>query len=504
MKAEEFLREFIGEPEEAKGIHNIPMNKPIGIQSVSSGHIGLELEIEGNPLPTTGMVEAIKAPTTGSQWVGKVDGSLRGSALEYVLSTPCMVSEVEYLLSELWGSFRNTGTRFKLSNRCSTHVHLNMRGKKINQLTSIIALWTTFEEALINWCGEQRRTNHFCLSAKDANTLVSRWNNVLDGKGFAFHDGMKYSALNVRPLWELGSIEFRTMRASETYEPLRDWAVFLHHLIEYASEHYQNPQDLGRDMSELGGRQVFYDICRDRAGLSRDFIEQVFTEPKNRDFDRMAIEGFRRAQPIVLGYPWDQWMGLINKVYIPSPFKKEKEVKNTGAGDPGIRMRRPAEPFWGRPDEPAAPRPMGAFIDELRNRPEFPRNDEPDRYLIDPHRALEFTDGTPAVLVHNGATSISVRATIGLTAHDGTGLHGSFSYSKATGWWDGRHHVAQIRNVGAQPVANFRGEPLEAVPLEDLPQRAFEARLQEFVIEDDPDDLPDLDDVPEEDEEDDE
>lgn len=101
------------------------------------------------------------------------DGSLRSpdgitpGGREYVLASPAPREEVRPLLDQLFKTFDDTGARIILSNRTSTHVHINISDLKINQIVSFMVLWNVFEEALVNWCGEERVGNLFCLRTKD-------------------------------------------------------------------------------------------------------------------------------------------------------------------------------------------------------------------------------------------------------------------------------------------------------------------------------------------------
>src|SRR5690606_13809698 len=142
-----------------------------------SGKIGLELEIEARSnTPNDGHLERVVSPDTKARWVSVRDGSLRGDyAKEYILSKPINRNELEPMLGGLFDAFKEYRTQLNNSNRCSTHVHLNMTGKKINEVTSIICLWTVFEDALINFCGEQRVKNHFALSSSDVPATLAEW-----------------------------------------------------------------------------------------------------------------------------------------------------------------------------------------------------------------------------------------------------------------------------------------------------------------------------------------
>ena len=313
-----FLENYTAEVDKTIGILGYKMNRPV-VGHNPLNDIGMELEIEGETLPTEGHLASIRSKETAAVWAVHRDGSLRGEALEYVLSSPVKPSELEGILKALWDKFSSVGTRMRLSNRCSTHVHVNVSGYKINEITSVIALWTTLEEVLINWCGLDRTTNHFCLPSSQSSTVIRTWGRFLENGALDFPEGMKYSALNLRPIMNFGSVEFRTMRASLTYEPLLDWALFCHALVRYAKERYQVPSLISNELSERTGTEIFMEIC-DRAGTSAVFRDSVLSHPLNDNFNDKCMQGFRRAQPLIGMFPWERWHPLIDKEYIQNPF----------------------------------------------------------------------------------------------------------------------------------------------------------------------------------------
>lgn len=459
------------------------IKEPIPSRSLSAplvsvnkkGEVGLELEIEASRMPTEGDCATIIAPSTKAVWRGKADGSLRGENLEYVLSRPIMASEVPHMIHGLYDKFSSHRMRWNLSNRCSTHVHVNMGGKKINELTSIIALWTTLEDILVRWCGEERTSNHFCLTARDTDVNIVAWNNLLTKGNLSLPDGCKYTALNLKTLLRFGSFEFRTMRASEKPEPIVDWAKFVHGLCSYASNNYQNPQFLANSLSEIGGQQIFVDICRS-AGVSDKFIEEVFELSPN--FHAETMEGFRRAQSLVQGFPWYNWMETINKKHIPDPFSKTRAAswftieEPDNAPMPRRARAVPAEPAV-HPDEDGPE--LAAIIDAVRDRnweqiggarveprPRFqnlgtrtftsgiPLNQPLPRNHINPDLPIEFVDGSPAEIVGVRGNNVEVRSlyeNLHRTEFGGVDLRNRYLYERSTGWFEGSAHVAQIRNV---------------------------------------------------------
>lgn len=384
---EEFFKNYKKQTK-PKGIPNVQMNQPL-TQNVLPGTIGLELEIEARrPLPRDGHLDFL-SPKTKVSWQAVADGSLRGEAREYIFSAPVQRDEVDFMVHELFKRFEALDSRIQNSNRCSTHVHINMKGRTINLLTSVIALWGTFEESLIAWCGEERVTNHFCLSMQNSSSLVDAWDQYLrvgafEGQGQDRH-GLKYMAFNILPLWRKGSFEFRCGGAPNDPKNVITWATFLDAFVEYACTRYTNPATIASDLSERGGTAIFADICGEEFAA---FAREVIGEDEE-DFNEKCLRGFRVVQPLVLGYPWETWMELINKEYIPDPFAKPKKGATLAPPRRGARLEPIAMPDidWREiapaPEAPRAMRenflaPDGRLVTfDLRGRAIYAANGEP-------------------------------------------------------------------------------------------------------------------------------
>lgn len=486
---EAYEKQFV----EPVGIPGFQMNRPYVVDG-PAGDVGLELEIEGQDLPSQGSLEKIVGGKTKSQWSTKTDGSLRGEALEYVLSTPCSFEEINPLVSGLYSKFKSIGTELRLTNRCSTHVHVNMAGKKVNEITSAIALWTAFEEPLTLWAGEERVNNHFCLTSKDSNNgTVQAWRGFLRSGSRNFRDNLKYSALNILTLHRFGSIEYRVMNASEDPQRIIDWSRFVFTLTRYAGEQFNNPRSLLYTMSERGGRDLFRDIC-ERAGVTPAFVLGV--ENTVSDLDRTVLEGFRRAQPLVAGPDWDAWMPEINKEFIPNPFGDKKGKKGnareliegidwdlaaaTGRGPIDLEFRprtlRPRMDAAPTAPAPPPPGPRPAFVPEgfvnVFGNWQHPEYDSISRSLniiqrnapsitthfdnampapVDWTQPVEFADGSPAVVLKvRGRGIMAVVSSTENKRTDVASLTDRAWYDTATGLYsggrfDGIHPV--VRNI---------------------------------------------------------
>lgn len=317
---EDFFDNYNKNTKANKPFGGAKLNVPVGVTSTYKGDIGIEIELEAkNYLPTDGHLENVTSPKSKTGWASIRDGSLRGNSMEYILRQPCFVEEVSYLVDGLYKTINDHKTVLDISNRCSTHVHINMTGQRVNTLTSIMALWGVFEPFIIEWCGEERKTNHFCLSFKDSLSVINGWSTYLKtGSRKHFTRNLKYSAFNYLPLWDKGSIEFRCGRASDNSKFVTDFATFLYHFVTYVKNTYKDPSRIAHDLSERGGHYILQEICKD---IPETFNEIFAAYGKSQgSFNDDSIFNFRVVQGLCLGFNWHEWLPLISEEYIPDPF----------------------------------------------------------------------------------------------------------------------------------------------------------------------------------------
>ena len=306
------------------GVPGLAINRPLYTGNVPLGTIGLELEMEGRQLiNNSGTLADIQGAKTGARWLAKADGSLRNGGIEYVLSTPCEVDETDTLVNGIFKKLKDGGSRVENSNRCSTHVHINVGAQKINVLTSILVLWAVFEEQLIKWHGVNRTKNHFCLGFKDSNSTLNLWKTLLRHGQMPREEGAKYSALNVLTLWRFGSFEFRCGQEPNDPEKVILWAKFLHYFVRYAINTYANPYQIAYDISEQGAMLMLETICKQDPALEA-FYKEIVGEQFERDFNTGCMDSFRIVQSLCFEFPWNEWTPLIDKAYVPNPFSKPR------------------------------------------------------------------------------------------------------------------------------------------------------------------------------------
>jgi hypothetical protein len=324
----------------SKYYHDVRM--PVAEQSKYTGMFGVEIEVEGNALP-----RAIGTRVGSVSWVTHDEGSLRApngvdrGGAEYVFSQPCDLEESREMLTKLFEEIQTQGGEIVNSYRTSTHVHINMRDFKLNNLASFVVLWGMFEDVLAEYSGEGRAGNLFALRLSDSDFAVTAWIDAFKSGDFAFNRDYRYLALNGACLGTFGSLEVRTFRGISSVDEVMPWLEALKRLREVADE-YADPFSIATDFSAYGARGM---IERLFAGLP--ILSDLLAI---EDANPSTSAGFRRVQPIIYCLPWQDVLPEIAKVYVPNPF-------DTGPKKKPAAARRTAEMRFN--PAPAMPVPEG-------------------------------------------------------------------------------------------------------------------------------------------------
>lgn len=161
--------------------------------------IGVELEIEG--------VQNLEV----RMWNCTEDGSLRNGC-ELVCARP-------YNGQELFRAIHNLSEAVQASSaegswRCSTHVHMDMRDANSNILKKTILGWAFYEKLMFKCSGYHRYRSNFCPAFAVVQAQVMNASAAFNQEGGHFFSQLvnswdKYTSLNLLPLSQFGSIEFR-------------------------------------------------------------------------------------------------------------------------------------------------------------------------------------------------------------------------------------------------------------------------------------------------------
>lgn len=166
------------------------------------------------------------------------DGSLRGG-IEFVsgVLTPLQVDALADEYTE-WAKDKN----IQLSDRCSTHIHMNVQDLTSDQLTSLVWLSAAVEPLLMEFSNPQRRNNTYCVPMYNSLNLSHWYSLVLDklrsGQQRELNDVLqrapKYAAIGGFRLREYGTLEFRMFPGLETGQQLKDWSRILEAIRQMA------------------------------------------------------------------------------------------------------------------------------------------------------------------------------------------------------------------------------------------------------------------------------
>jgi hypothetical protein len=266
----------------------------MGLRKKENGLIGLEIEVEGNNLPSP-----------EKWWRTERDGSLNqdpGASAEYVLARPAANEE------ELWQAllylkhcYNVNKSKIDDSVRAGVHVHINCQDLTIQQLYTYIVLFLVFELVLVKWCGETREGNLFCLRASDAEWLLEQLVEALHRKKFynIFRDdNLRYAAINVKALTDYGSLEFRSMRSTKELSAIHTWASLLA-ALKRASLQFKSPAEVILSFSNQTPLRFIQDVLG-------PFEKEVAIKDQV-EYEQLLWEGLHNAQDVAFAVDWDKF-----------------------------------------------------------------------------------------------------------------------------------------------------------------------------------------------------
>lgn len=198
----------------------------------TEGLFGVEIECEGERLQ----------PVTDANWNTVDDGSLRGrfpdSRCEWVMAKPMSEARTIQALEKLIEFQRANRAKFDFSFRTSTHVHVNVQDLEWEEYLAMIYTYLLIEEPLMDFCGEGRKCNRFCLRLQDSEEIVDIISNMIyvgerSIKAIREND-LRYAAINIGATRKYGSLEFRGMRGTLDINILKPWIKALGNLKTFS------------------------------------------------------------------------------------------------------------------------------------------------------------------------------------------------------------------------------------------------------------------------------
>lgn len=268
----------------------------------TAGDIGLEIECEGNFFRKVNQGSGGTDKEVPKTWQYVNDGSLRGrDNAEYILTKPVKTEKVPAAVKELWDMFEEDGTVLDLSNRTSVHVHLNAQKMYLDQVCSFSILFIILEDLLTRWCGDHRVGNLFCIQAREAQGVSSKFKEFFKNSGrYDFSSGMHYAALNLSALTKFGSIEVRTMRGATDPSDIITWVEVLSRLKDIAVA-TEDPRSLVEGFSSTGYQAFLQEAL---GGNVNQILSEVSEEYPDFNVHDSLYKGIRIAQDLAYCRDW--------------------------------------------------------------------------------------------------------------------------------------------------------------------------------------------------------
>lgn len=182
-------------------------------------YVGIEVEVEN--VQTFNQVSPY--------WTITEDGSLRNSGREFV-SIPIKAYRAEQALNVLFKNTINKDVEF--TERTSIHVHMNIRTLTIAQLEALVLTYMVFEKSLFSFAGEDRYNNIFCVPLVE--TDIGKHLNALIQRKHPHVKWQKYTSLNLLPIMEKGTVEFRHLGGTGDIARIITWINLILSLKKFA------------------------------------------------------------------------------------------------------------------------------------------------------------------------------------------------------------------------------------------------------------------------------
>ncbi len=175
---------------------------------------GVECEIEG--------LRDIKERALSNNGIRiESEGSLRNGGREFLLPprrTPDCLALFEQLHSK-WLLYSEEA----FHPRTSTHVHVNVQTSTMEQVQSLLYLYSIFEPLAFAFVGDERKNNIHCVPLS-MTYMPQQYGKTFDVTVDGWH---KYTAFNLLPLKDLGTVEFRHLEGTGDSKRFAAWLGFL-------------------------------------------------------------------------------------------------------------------------------------------------------------------------------------------------------------------------------------------------------------------------------------
>lgn len=224
--------------------------------------LGIGIEIEAERYTAAIGKQANDLDGFLQYWELKPDGSLRNSGIElcsrvlFGADIPRALYVAQPIMEQLDFNWR-----------AGIHVHTDVSSKSVNDLIAIFELYSVLEPLIFAWEGNRREQNNFCVPWYSCNTplttflqLARRASDNKSSASYILSDIQsvgKYTALNVAPITNFGSIEYRHMQSTRDINRILQF-VSICSAITRKPETMEAPA--GELLSQVGDEELLAEV----------------------------------------------------------------------------------------------------------------------------------------------------------------------------------------------------------------------------------------------------
>lgn len=211
--------------------------------------VGIEIECEG--------VDSGWADYCPPGWRWETDGSLKNNGAEFI-SQPVYAKLSPYLLANLSVAMQQFQRKFPTFGwRTSTHIHVDYSNSNMHHIVKTLLTYLVFENSLFEYASSDRKQSIFCTPLTETDWGTSLGNIISETwpANYLFTNADKYSAMNLRPLSTLGTIEYRHLSGAEDFPRIINWIRIILALTEFANR--ADYDELKREIIELNTSSAY-------------------------------------------------------------------------------------------------------------------------------------------------------------------------------------------------------------------------------------------------------
>jgi len=180
-------------------------------------------------------------------WSEVGERSLRNSGAEYV-TPPIQGADILTAMDELRKHVASLQRMPTVGERTGLHVHIDCRDSTLQSLYRFIVVYTIFEKYLFSKCEEGRDGNAYCVPLSDCQDLLVGMKKLLSPRDVTSRSFLnnypKYTAINLKPLLSLGTVEIRMHEGTYDADVILHWVNLLLSIKRYAENSEDSPQQL--------------------------------------------------------------------------------------------------------------------------------------------------------------------------------------------------------------------------------------------------------------------